>query len=210
MDNYGLEALEWPPQVLAEEFLADYGAVVPPINLAKIMVAGDLVQSDQFYRSLPRFIFVCNILSNSYLEPGEFDPADAAEIAWGVTEAMLIYPAETITDGDGEAFSTDITAYIGRILAEEGIVNPPDVLRIGLVDNADPFSPWVDDPDLYASMFATQTEKTDLITNMLKENLQELLEQLSEVPLTVGDASEIRNIIQSRISDPEKNTNVLM
>ena len=211
IDMYGMEALSWPPQVLADEFSADFGIQIPAVNLAKILVAIDLVQSDQFYRSLPRFIFACNILSNSFVEPGEFDPADASEIAWGITEAMLIYPSEVLTEEQGEPFSLDITAYIGRILAEEGIVNPPDVLRIGLTDDSDPFSYWVDDPDLYASMFAMQEERTGEIKSMLKENLQQLLEQLADLQLENGDTAELKKIVESRIEEETApNRSVLM
>src|SRR5690606_17234680 len=129
--NSGLSALtRWHPDTirleLAEELRLPLQRV-PPWNGAKLNAAIGLLTSDDFLRRPKRFIAYCNILSNQGdFRPDLFDPADADECAWGITEALLLRaPLET-----DEPFSEEIRYYLGAALQREGIKEPPDVLKL--------------------------------------------------------------------------------
>lgn len=183
-DRYGPEALSWTPATIRMELREDFGAEIPPWNLDRLMVAANIATGNDFFRRVTRFIPFCNVLSGSPLIPGVFDPADASECAWGITEAMLIHPPE-----EEEPFSEEIRAYIGKVLDEEGIYTPPDVLKIAIRDTPSglpDFSALGNDATLFGAAFTIQEAKTKAIEEMLRRNLSELLGQISSLPLLRG------------------------
>jgi hypothetical protein len=184
LDKFGLEALSWAPETIRLECKEELHVDLPDLNLDKIMAATDIVTSNKFQTQLPSFIQLCNVLSGLEFDPTVFDPADVFEVSWGITEALLLYPVED----DAEGFSDEIRFYIGHIVREAGIVNPPDVLRIAMYDTAeDPLGAFANDPEMYQAMYELQQSKSDEITGMLKDNLRELFEELGSLPLENGN-----------------------
>jgi hypothetical protein len=120
-----------------------------------------------------------------------FDIADAAECAWGITEALLLSPP----DEDDEApFSEEILAYIGKALDQEGIIKPPDILRLGtragdLVGKI--HTDFSDDPDMFSAIYQQEDEKTKEINDLVRGNLALLVRQLADLRLTNGDAQKL-------------------
>jgi hypothetical protein len=154
------------------------------------MAARELVTTDAFYTNLPDFIRLCNALYAGTISPDTFDPADAGEIAWGVTEALLIWPPDT---NDEEPFAAQILEYIGKALEDEGIMTPPDVLRLGIING----KTWEhvqaiysDDPSMFNAIYDKEREKTDEINAVVKSRLRHMLELLDAMPLTDGDATD--------------------
>lgn len=191
LDKYGTEALTWSPETIQLELHDDFNVILPTVNRDKLLMAINLVVTDDFYQRLPRFIQACNVLSGSEFRPEVFDPADAAECAWGMTEAMLISPP----DGD-EPFNDDIRYYIGAVLDQEAIRTPPDLLNIGIRNTNTGMVDWSDmsdDPTMFSAEFQQQNDKSQEIQAMLKENLQELMEQLGKLPLENGSTDNIVN-----------------
>ena len=93
-------------------------------------------------------------------------------------------------EDDAEGFSDEIRFYIGHVVRDAGIVNPPDVLRIAMYDTAeDPLGAFSDDPEMYQAMYELQQSKSDEITGMLKDNLRELFKELESLPLENGDTA---------------------
>lgn len=184
LDRYGVEALDWSPQTVRMELRDDFQANVPRNNIDKIMAAATILTTDSFYKNLTKFIQLCNILSDEEFNPMVFDPADSFEMAWGITEAMLLYPPD-----EDEPFTDEIRYYMGYMLDEEGVIHPPDVLGIALRDQpaADPLANLSDDPTMYSAFYANQSSKSQEISDMLKEHLAELFNQLSILPLKNGN-----------------------
>lgn len=183
LDRWGVECLAWSPQTLQRELEQTYGTDLPQLNFDKLMAAIMVLTTDLFFKDLPRFIVLANVLAGSEFEPGEFDPADAAECAWAITEALLINPPDE--DEADTLFSSDIRHYIGFVLKEEGFVTPPDVLRIAAAGD---FSNQVydaagDDPDLLIEIKTRHDEKTAEINSIVRASLIELLEQLRSLPV---------------------------
>src|SRR6516165_7383164 len=122
LDTYGTEGLAWHPDTISMEIEHDLGIIMPPDNYERLMTAISLLTTDGFFTSVPDFVYGCVVLNGHHVPPGVFSPADAADCAWGVTEAMLINPPE-----DRTPFSDEICSYIGKVLDDEGILVPPDV-----------------------------------------------------------------------------------
>jgi len=198
VDTYGTEAFAWSPETIEMEVNDDFEIQIPRPNLDRLLTGVNLMTSDDFYRSVADFINYCNILAGDTYDPRTWDPADSAEIAWGITEGLLLSPPE---DDDDEPFSPEITAYIGHMLDEEGIITPPDVLRIAVRDK-DPTNYGVgafsDDPIMFDAVHDLETSKTEEINMAIRRGLQALAQQLETLPLRNGSAKDVvKQMIQS-------------
>ncbi len=194
VDRYGMEALDWHPKTIKLQLQQDFGIVFSKSNLDKLMAGIAIVVTDAFFRDTPQFIELCNVLSGDDFDPTVFEPADSAEMAWGVAEAMLLFPPE-----DNMPFSDEIRAYVGRVLKDEGYVRPPKVLRFATdADFADQVEfDFTSDPEMFQAIYANQSAKADEIDVLVMDNLQELLTQLTSLPLNSGDTSQIKERIRA-------------
>lgn len=186
LDSYGPEALEWHPETIRRQVEEDFSLRLPKATLDKIMAAVTILTTNYFFKSVSRFIELCNILSGDDFQPDEFDPADATEILWGVTEAVLIYPVND--DPEDTEFSPEVRAYIGETLKAEGIASPPDVLRLGTRADATAHinMNFSDDPEMFQAVWEVQRSKRDDLVTLVKTNLQALAEQLQLLRLNNG------------------------
>lgn len=188
VDKYGTEAFEWSPETIAMELQEDFNVQLSQPAFDRLMTAIDLLTSDNFYRSLPDFINQCNILAGDTYDPRTWDPADALECAWGITEVLLLNPPE-----EENPFSEEIVGYIGKVLDDEGIDNPPDVLKIAVRDKPDTAASHVfsDDPIMFDSIYDFEMSKSDDITQAIKSGLQRLVAQLEVLPLRTGNTNQV-------------------
>jgi hypothetical protein len=190
-----IDPQEWDPETIALEIEDDHKIELPQLVHDRLMVAFRLRQSDEFYKSLPDFISYCNILAGTPAGP-QFDPADSLEIAWGITEALFLAPPP---EDDENPFSEEITAYIGKVLDEEGIMNAPDILAIAtrgepLVDVQGEFS---DDPEMFNAIYDAEASKTEDINNAVRRSLIALTHQLRNLPLQHGKSVKVQQMFQS-------------
>jgi hypothetical protein len=190
------EAFEWDPQTIALELADELHDPIPETNFDRLMAAIMLVTTDLFYTSLPDFVNLCSILNGVAAHAELWNPTDAVETAWGITEGVLIYPPDT-----EEVFSDDIRRYIGAVLNNEGIIQPPDVLKIGIRDDVPAESgpaDFTDDPILFNSIYKFEGAKTEEVNRVLHEGLLALGLQLQSLPLREGDASNlVQRILRS-------------
>lgn len=184
----GPEMLQWDPATIRMELEEATASKLSDATLNKLMAAIELVTTDGFYRDLPTFIRLCNTLSHGTLNPEVFDPADAGEIAWGITEALLIWPPNP---QDEEPFDDKIVKYIGQALQDEGIMTPPDILQLGLLPKdtwSEAQMAYADDPQMFSMIYDIERAKTADIDRMVKQRLSRVLQTLSELNLQTGDA----------------------
>lgn len=197
IDEFGSECLEWAPETLQLEFAEQFHIQLQPQAMAKLMAGITLVTTNLYYKSLPHFIDLTNALCGS--PPSEsFDIADAEECAWGITEALLISPPD-----EDEPFTNDIRGYIAQAAHNEGLIVLPDVLRIGLQDQdyaAQVQYNYQDDPDMFSAVWKEQQNKTQYINEMIRSNLQDLLQQLVNLPLTSVDTKDLIQKLQQEQS----------
>lgn len=188
-DFYGLEFMTWAPQTIRMESAEDFGFEWNKTNFDRLMAGIALVSADVFYKSLPDFIELCNILSGAAATPGVFEPADAAECAWGITEALLLSPP----DGD-EPFTEEIRAYIGKVCEMEGLISPPDILRLGILRSdfkIQVHNDFSDDPELYGAIWQNEAAKTEDINDLVKARLTLLVQQLAALRLVNGNTDDL-------------------
>jgi hypothetical protein len=198
LDTYGSEFIQWAPATILLETEQDFNFKWNTGQFDRLMAGVAVLTTDSFYNSLPDFIELCNILSGSPATPDSFDPADASECAWGITEAMLLAPPSS-----DAPFSEEICAYIGKVVDMEGIIVPPDVLKIGLSDEdkkVKVHNDYSDDPDMFTAIWEVESGKTDDINAFVFARLQALLQQLTALRLVNGSTEELVAKITANLS----------
>lgn len=186
-DRLSDDWLSWDPVALVDEIRDEFDVTPNPLCTDKLFAAVTIVTTDQFYEDLPTFIQCCNVLCGTPFDPMVFDPADAIECAWGISEAVLLNPPEDID----KPFSEDILKYIEIRLKEEGIVYPPNVLALA---GQPAFNfPLADDPEalqLFKTVSAVRSKSIDLY---VRERMKVLLAGIVNLPLKNGDARAYLN-----------------
>ena len=198
LDTFGPECLGWHPTTLKMEVEAAFAVRLPKGNLDKLLAAVVILTTDLFFKDAARFVQLANVLAGDDFEPDEFEPADAAECAWAVTEALLLVPPDA---DDPEPFSDEVRLYVGHALKEEGFVRPPDVLRIALGGDASArvAADWGDDPELAAAIAAEDARKAAEVEHVVRTGLEELVAQLESLPLREGSTAELTKRIQATL-----------
>lgn len=196
IDQYGTDCLAWTPATIRMQVEEDFGVKLPKVNFDKLMAGITVLTTNYFYKNLPRFIELCNALAGDDFDPESFDPADSYECAWGITEALLLCPPD-----EEEPFCDDIRYYIGAVLRDEGYVTPPDILKIGL--DAD-FSQqvthsWSDDPEMFAGIYQKNQDKAAELSDVIRENLMDMMQQIQMLPLKNGDATQLVDKLRRNI-----------
>jgi hypothetical protein len=187
MDTYGPESLQWDAETIRMELQSDFNLQLARGILDRLMAGIAILTSDRFFKLTPDFIMLCNVLSGSTFDPTTFDPADAEECAWGISEAMLLNPPE-----EDDPFSPEICRYIGVVLDQEGIMVPPDVLKIAVrPEAANVQGDFADDPVMFNAIFDMERSKTDEINAIIREGVQALLRQLSSLVLENGTTEQL-------------------
>lgn len=195
LDRFGIEALDWDPTTATLEIEEEFDVDLPQESLDKLMVAVQILTTNRFYKSLPDFITFCNVLSGDEYRPDMWDPADAEEVAWGITEAMIIYPPE---DDEPEPFTDEIRAYIGSVVDAEGMINPPDILRIALRKaNVSPdIGDFSDDPEMFNAVYDLEEGKKEDINQAIILRTNMLAEQFAALKLLNGQTEGIANTLR--------------
>ncbi len=189
IDTFTTEALAWDPITTHALVKSTLGVDLNASQLGKLMSVITVITTDRFYENLPDFVELVNAMNGHGLDPGVFSPNEAEEVAWAVSEALLVGPPE---NGD-EPFREEIRRYIGKILDREGIMTPPDVLAIALRDDkgraARVAAQFADDPEMMHTIRIVEDAKTQEITNAVKDGLARLKTQLLTLNTTTEDAS---------------------
>ena len=202
IDEFSTEALTWTPKTIIMELESMFGVIPKQGNIDRLMAGVHLMTTNSFYTSLPDFNDLCNVLSGDHPSPDVWQPTDAASCAWAITEAMLIAPPE---DTDS-AFTDDIRAYMGILLQKEGILNPPDVLRIAHYDKKADGKvryDYEDDPEMFSAIYKTEQSKTEEINGFIKRKLKDLATQLLHIPLKSGSTEKIVELMLNSLPEDE-------
>lgn len=195
LDKFGIEALDWDPATITLEIEEEFDVELPQLALDKLLVAIQILTTDKFFKSLPDFVTFCNVLGGDTYRPDMWDPADAEEVAWGITEALLISPPE---DDDPEPFTDEVRGYIGAVLDSEGIINAPDILRIAL--RAARVSPNItdfsDDPTMFNAVYDLEAGKTEDINQSIRLKTDLLIKQMAALDLKNGNTEYVVKMLR--------------
>lgn len=169
------ELLSFDPRTVRLELQDAFG--IPRIDydtFGKLMAMVAVIGTDRFYRDLPAFIDICNILSGQVADVDIWDPADPYEIAWALTETGLLEGRDA-----EEPFSEEIRAYIGMSLYEHGFFSPPPSLSLAIMpDDARSPADVTADAELLPAIVSADIDRHAELDQMLRENVQELAAQL--------------------------------
>jgi len=203
-DHLGTDLLTWDPETIKMEVDERFGKF-PVGNFNKLMAAIEITTTNSFYSELPAFIRLCNVLYNGTFDPREFDPADAGELAWGLTESLLLWPPDS---RDDNPFASDIVKYISKALDAEGIMVPPDILRLGTIDKQMKWDEvqgaFSDDPGMFNAIYDMEKQKTEEINKMVKDRLKQMLHQLETLELDNGSTKDLIERMQGTLSTRAK------
>lgn len=191
IDSYGTEGMSWQAETIQMEVEDDFGVDLPTVNLDRLLTAISLHTTNTFFTSVPDFLRTCVVLSGHEVIPSQMILPDAVDLAWGITEALFVSPPE---DHEQDPFVPEITAYIGHILDSEGIINPPDVLRIAVRNNelSDRVNnDYSDDPEMFSAINSMESSKTDSINYVIRGRMLALAMQLQSLPLRTGKLEEV-------------------
>lgn len=146
----------------------------------RLMAGVVIVTSDLFYKDLPSFIELCNVLSGMPGLVEVFDPADAYEVAWGVAESMLLDGMDGREDSD--EFSEEIRVYMGAVLAEEGFFAPPAFLPMAIFEGVyDPAASFADSEDILPAIVERDIARQQDMQDMMTANMRALISQLKSI-----------------------------
>lgn len=199
LDRFGTAGLEWDPETVAEEVEDEEGVALPVPNRDRLLAAITVLTTDFFYHDVRAFETLCNVLCGSTFDPHVWDPAEAAECAWGITEVLLL---ETLVFGPPDEpgpFSPAVTAYVREATRRAGIADPPDVLAVG-GRPARAAADYSDDPPLAAEMAAASAGRAAAVTAVVRGRLGMLIDQLEELPLSSGTATEVASQLRNALS----------
>jgi len=118
--RYGVEALEWEPEVARMQIKDDYGIELSPLNSDKLQAAIQVLIDDNFETDWLTFQNICHAFSNVADSFEDFDPLEPEEIIVGLAQAMLIR-------NDGPKFHDQIRAYVGQVFYNHGYSKAPEL-----------------------------------------------------------------------------------
>ena len=98
----------------------------------------------------------------------------------GIYEVYLNFDIDPDDKEEYPEFSHEIRSYLGVILKNDGILKPPDVLRIAEYD----VSPeWADDEVMFNATWDLQKSRGADLLDFLHERMFALIREIDSIPL---------------------------
>ena len=189
IDDFGLECLDWEPETLEITVREKYGDVDRD-SVERLMAAVGVLTSNMFTQDVIALCMTCATLDFERTGGESFVPAGLDEIMWGLTEARLL-----LGGLDDKEFSDEVCIYVGKLLADEGLENPPDTLSFAVRnDTGVDLETLADLPELSAMFEEDQAASKDMLDMVAMEKLRLLLEQIDELKLATSDLSEFKEV----------------
>lgn len=181
VDAFGTEFFEYDPETTWLGLAELYGAELPRTNKDKIQAMTLVYTTDLPLISVEAFNFVCNVLSGSEANFKKWDPLAPEEAIWGIYEMLLHIGIDREKDEEPPQFSHEVRRYLGIILFNDGIFDPPDIMRIAEMPDRSNLDQWTDEPAIFNAVWdKAQTEKQALL-EFLAERLYGMMTELNDV-----------------------------
>mgnify|MGYP000196158323 CR=1 FL=1 len=140
--KYGLDSLEWEPEILRAEIDRDYDIHISDLQNDKIQAAMNVLTSDHFEHDWRVFEVSSHLFNNQPMDHEDVCPLEAEEIAVALAEFRLIR-TDTLDEGEKLVFGEEIRAYAGHIFYEYGMHKAPKIMPTAIM----PKSNKADDKD---------------------------------------------------------------
>lgn len=204
IDRLGIECMGWLPEVLEDELQGLSPRVdVPPRNFDKLHGLILALTTDRFYHEPKIFMVVCNALDpagpNTF---ATFDPPDAEEMAWAVTEMRLHEPAQDLSEA--RRYGPRVVQTM-QMLKDEEMPISPSFLRFL---KSQPIEGGVaqESPELWESVWQTQLAEKGRVERSVARRFAMLMSQLKRLELQNGDMDGLQKVIdrmESLLDTPE-------
>lgn len=189
IDDFGMQCLSWEPETLEIAIREKYGDVDAD-SVERLMAALGVLLSNMFTKDIIALCMTCATLDFERTGGDRFIPAGLDEIMWGLTEARLLLGG--LKDED---FSDEVAIYVGKLLEEEGLENPPDTLSFAKrADTGISPDTFADLPELSAIFEDDQNTSRDTLDKVAMEKLRLLLEQIDSLKLSTSDLSDFKKV----------------
>lgn len=181
VDNYGTESFDWEPETLRMELSDDFGATMPKAVEDRLRALITAITTNQFYRSFELFNETCDVLNGSEADFNTFSPITPEDLAWGVAEVALndTYSPEF----ENQDFSEAIKNYAGIILYENGVWQPPSILKFAVMPSGHNMEDVATDAILFEASYALKQEKVAALDKYVQDNVAKLYDQMNKAPL---------------------------
>jgi hypothetical protein len=172
IDRFGDEMINnengvWTPQTIRDEVVECFSVKLTDAAIGKVMAAASIITTDKMRSSLPSFLTVAHGLLGDGSDWYYAEPIDVEDLAWCLTEAMLLYPVSP-----DAAFDPQIVGYVQEMLKREGMLFPPSILRF-----ADPDADrelGAEDEDIVRN----QIDRTNAVQEYIDVQLQKMLNEV--------------------------------
>lgn len=182
IDKYGLEVLDWDPSTVEIQIKEDFGVQASPQALNRIQAGSAILTANLFHVSLEAYCTICNTLVHGISETGSFVPSSLNDMTWGMTEAALLEGADYLPQG----FSHNINRYMGVILDQHGIYDPPSPFKTaeypGTVQE-DNLTALAGDEMAFKAYWDRQAEEKQGIERFVNARLFHLLSEMKTLPI---------------------------
>jgi hypothetical protein len=200
IDRFGPEVLEWDPITVNLEITREFGVEPEEFLLDRAHAGAALLTSNLFHLSLESFSAICNTLNFGVVASETLIPASLDDILWGVTEARLIEGRMF----DETPFSHNIARYVGVVLSNEGVTEPPSMLKFAELpereqENRDA-NLLTDDPSMFSANWKNREEAKTNMDSGVRRRLRMLVSQLQELPLKNKDEKPLTQLQASLAS----------
>lgn len=189
IDDFGMECLGWEPETLEITVREKYGDVDSD-SVERLLAAIGVLTSNMFTQDVIALCMTCSTLDFERTGSEDFVPAGLDEIMWGLTEARLL-----LGGLDDKEFSDEVCLYVGKLLADEGLENPPDTLSFAAKNNIGlNVDTLADLPELSALFEDDQETSRRTLDEVAMEKLRMLLEQIDSLKLRTSDLAEFKEV----------------
>jgi len=177
IDRFGAECLSgedgpWTAENFRIEVKSHFNTDIPDDNMGKLMAAIAVLTTDNFFRSLPSFLFTVHGFLGDGTDWSYAEPLDLEDLAWAMMEALLLAPPQK-----GDLFDSQIVAYCKTLVKREGLLSPPAVLTFAAEEEA-----YGDITPYDENVMMEQADRTNAVSEYIDSQLQNLLQQIESVP----------------------------
>lgn len=194
VSEYGLESIGFEPETIRECFKS-VDKDCPETIVTRVNAALALLTTNRFWVDPLSFGLTCRAL-NRHKFPGAGAP-DVGDLAWGVTEALLLTSDSALSSSPGNLFSDSVHRFVTVTLKDSGLYTVPEYLK-GF-KSADGL-PGLSDAAVAVARQEESDKAAAKVDDVVSDKLVEMFRQINavNVPLIESAAKELRGIISGQ------------
>jgi hypothetical protein len=122
--EYGMDVLDWEPELVREQIEKDHSITLPTINHDKLHAAITILTTESFEDDWRVFETCCMLFTNTIVDHDEINELEAEDLIVGIAEASLIKQCG-LEDKEKIIYGDEVRAYAGLVFHNYGMHKPP-------------------------------------------------------------------------------------